>query len=111
MVVLTYAYRCPECQGVFDLTVGSRDEYLEARPVCPSGCKASPRRHNPAPYAPSLTDGKARMDAKYPYTSSVLPRFMKGCRHTRDGKPIIESKAHERNVMAGGGNGERWDRE
>lgn len=37
---------------------------------------------------------------QYPYVSHALPRRMAGCKTTREGKPIIESKRHERNVMA-----------
>lgn len=36
----------------------------------------------------------------YPYVSNALPRRLAGCRTTAMGKPIIESKRHERNVMA-----------
>jgi hypothetical protein len=68
-------------------------------------------RHAETPYHPGLTEGKGRMDRKYPYVSNQLPRGMKGCRHTKVGKPIIESKTHERNIMAGGGNGERFIRD
>lgn len=38
--------------------------------------------------------------SQYPYVSSALPRNLEGCRTTRGGKPIIESKRHERNIMA-----------
>lgn len=111
-MTLTYSYQCLECSKTFDLTVGSREEFLDARPKCSCGCS----RVRPAlsvPYAPTLTEGKARMDAKYPYVSHSLPRGgkMKTCRHNELGKPIIESKQHERNIMAGAGNGERYTRE
>lgn len=36
----------------------------------------------------------------YPYTSLSMPRWSKGCKHTKDGKPIINSQRHERQVMA-----------
>ncbi len=38
-----------------------------------------------------------------PYISSRLPRHLKGCRTTPSGKPIIETKQQEREVMARGG--------
>jgi hypothetical protein len=44
----------------------------------------------------------AGMEAKvhgYPYLSSSLPRNLKGCETNRQGKPIITSRNHERDVM------------
>jgi hypothetical protein len=38
--------------------------------------------------------------SQYPYVSSSLPRRLDGCKTDRQGKPIIESRRHERNVMA-----------
>lgn len=38
--------------------------------------------------------------SQYPYVSTALPRKLEGCRTDRSGKPIIESKRHERNIMA-----------
>lgn len=38
--------------------------------------------------------------SQYPYVSNALPRRLPGCRTNRQGKPIIESRRHERNVMA-----------
>ena len=40
----------------------------------------------------------ARADSQYPYVSSRLPRNLKGCECAADGKPIIQSKAHEDRV-------------
>lgn len=37
---------------------------------------------------------------QYPYVSTSLPRRLEGCKTNRQGKPIIMSKRHERNVMA-----------
>jgi len=37
---------------------------------------------------------------KYPYASNRLPRNMKGCPVTKEGKPIITSQTHEREIMA-----------
>jgi hypothetical protein len=38
--------------------------------------------------------------SQYPYVSSSLPRRLAGCKTNSQGKPIIESRRHERNVMA-----------
>jgi hypothetical protein len=38
--------------------------------------------------------------SQYPYVSNALPRNLEGCGTTRDGKPIVMSKRHERNIMA-----------
>lgn len=38
--------------------------------------------------------------SQYPYVSHALPRNLSGCKTMRGGKPIIESKRHEREVMA-----------
>jgi hypothetical protein len=111
-VTLTYSYRCKECGHLFDLIVGSWEEFMATQPKCSCG-STRVHRYVPVGHIPVLTEGKARMDAKYPYVSHTLPRGgkMKGCRHTELGKPIIESKQHERNIMAGAGNGERYTRE
>jgi hypothetical protein len=37
---------------------------------------------------------------QYPYVSTALPRGLHGCKTNRQGKPIIMSKRHERDVMA-----------
>lgn len=36
----------------------------------------------------------------YPYVSQSLPRNLEGCKTNAQGKPIIESRAHEANVAA-----------
>jgi hypothetical protein len=47
---------------------------------------------------PQVDAGTCR--GQYPYVSHALPRKLAGCQTTRDGKPIIKSKRHERNVMS-----------
>jgi hypothetical protein len=48
----------------------------------------------------AMQNVKSRWDAKYPYVSSRLPRNLEGCRCTPEGKPIVESKSHEANILA-----------
>jgi len=38
--------------------------------------------------------------SQYPYVSNALPRNLAGCKVDRLGKPIVESKRHEREIMA-----------
>jgi hypothetical protein len=38
--------------------------------------------------------------SQYPYVSTALPRKLEGCKTNRQGKPVIMSKRHEREVMA-----------
>jgi len=38
--------------------------------------------------------------SQYPYVSQALPRNLDGCKTDKNGKPVIMSKRHERNVMA-----------
>lgn len=38
--------------------------------------------------------------SQYPYVSSSLPRRLAGCPTNSQGKPVIMSRRHERNVMA-----------
>jgi len=38
--------------------------------------------------------------SQYPYVSHALPRRLQGCKTDRKGKPIVESKRHEREIMA-----------
>ena len=38
--------------------------------------------------------------SQYPYVSNSLPRGLAGCRTNSQGKPVIMSRRHERNVMA-----------
>jgi len=45
----------------------------------------------------------AGIDAKvhgYPYVSSSLPRNLEGCDTNRQGKPIVTSRRHEREVIS-----------
>jgi hypothetical protein len=38
--------------------------------------------------------------SQYPYVSQALPRNLAGCKTAKGGKPIVESKRHEREIMA-----------
>lgn len=38
--------------------------------------------------------------SQYPYVSSSLPRNLEGCTTNSQGKPVIMSRRHEREVMA-----------
>lgn len=38
--------------------------------------------------------------SQYPYVSQALPRNLSGCKTAKGGKPIVESKRHEREIMA-----------
>lgn len=38
--------------------------------------------------------------SQYPYLSHALPRKLDGCRTDHRGRPIVESKRHEREIMA-----------
>lgn len=48
----------------------------------------------------TIGTGKIVMDKKYPYCSSRLPRNLDGCKTNRVGKPIVQSKRHEREIAA-----------
>lgn len=37
--------------------------------------------------------------SQYPYVSTALPRNLAGCKSV-GGKPLVESKRHERNIMS-----------
>jgi hypothetical protein len=36
----------------------------------------------------------------YPYESNSLPRGLSGCAKSKRGKPIVQSRSHERELMA-----------
>lgn len=38
--------------------------------------------------------------SQYPYVSNALPRNLDGCKTNSQGKPVIMSRRHERNIMA-----------
>lgn len=38
--------------------------------------------------------------SQYPYVSNALPRNLAGCRVDSKGKPIVESRRHEQEIMA-----------
>jgi hypothetical protein len=44
--------------------------------------------------------GIARKVHQYPYTSQTLPRNLEGCDHNKQGKPIITSQNHEKEIMS-----------
>lgn len=45
-----------------------------------------------------VDDGRNR--SQYPYVSSSLPRNLEGCSTNSQGKPVIMSRRHEKEVMA-----------
>jgi hypothetical protein len=47
---------------------------------------------------PQVDPGTNR--SQYPYVSTSLPRRLEGCKATKQGKPVIMSKRHEREIMA-----------
>lgn len=47
---------------------------------------------------PQVDPGTNR--SQYPYVSTSLPRKLEGCKTTKQGKPIVMSKRHEREIMA-----------
>ena len=109
-------FRCTACQCVTSVTYSDREEFLASdRPACEScGSKRT------VPFVDTSGCGevhlqggnaKASFDNMYPRVSFTLPRWMKGCEHTRDGKPIVRDKAHERNIMAGAYNNETYRRD
>lgn len=108
--MLTFTYRCRDCSEVFDLTFADRQSYIDAAPQCLCGSSRI-HRYAEVPHIPSTLNAKAKFDGMYPYVSHSLPRNMAGCKLNPAGKPIIESKAHERNIMAGAGNGDRYKRD
>lgn len=102
----TYAYRCSSCSFAED-----RFERMTKAPApcaCPA-CKAPTFERQIG--AGVIADARLRASNQYPYTSRRLPLNMKGCRHDGYGHPIIESQRHEREIMAGAGNGKKWNRE
>lgn len=47
-----------------------------------------------------ISDDVQNVVHKYPYVSSALPKNIGDCEKTKGGKPIIQSRAHERNICA-----------
>lgn len=48
----------------------------------------------------SLDTGKMGRDKQYPYVSRGLMRRISGAKHDAKGRPIVESKQHERELAA-----------
>lgn len=44
--------------------------------------------------------GIARKTHQYPYVSNALPRKLEGCELNKQGKPIITSQNHEKEIMS-----------
>ncbi len=37
---------------------------------------------------------------RFPVASNALPRWLPGCEHTKDGKPIVTSRAHRQSICS-----------
>lgn len=93
---MRYSYDCKKCGHQAEITKPvSQCRRDEPCPACGSLMHRDYQADNI-----SFADAKATADSKYPYVSNRLPRDLPGCNHDSLGKPIIESRAHERDVMA-----------
>lgn len=49
---------------------------------------------------PQISEDVKNVVHKYPYVSNALPRRIPGAEHTKDGKPIVMNRAHERSLAS-----------
>ncbi len=97
-----YHRRCRSCLHQFAVEMTPED-FIDADSIpCPE-CQSESRSDVPSAGGRASDLGaaaKARFDSMYPYVSRRLPRNMPGCRLNEKGQPVIESRQHERRIMA-----------
>lgn len=94
---MQYSYQCEKCGHQCCIEKRMKDA---TRPeYCPK-CDFTLVRDFVADNITGATAALANEIRGYPYVSSRLPRDLEGCRHDPIGKPIIESKSHEKEVMS-----------
>ncbi len=109
--MLTFPYKCRDCGREWQRSYRDKAAFMSAPlPRCTCGSSKVARQYA-VPFSHAAVNAKAKADGMYPYKSLRLPRHLPGCRHDSFGHPIIESKAHEREICAGAANGERYERD
>lgn len=90
---MIYCYTCDIC-GV---------TYEEQHPMGkqPAGvpCPCGEEAHRDWAAEGTQVDSKP-LDSMYPYVSNRLPRNLEGCKTDTNGKPVIMSKRHEREIAS-----------
>ena len=98
-----YEFTCGDCGGLTTTAIPMRDapDLGEVGPVCGT-CGGTTRRVLSTSF--TFADAKLRADQKYPYVSRAWnPAQLRGVRSTKDGRAVIESASHEREVAAASG--------
>jgi len=92
---MKYTYWCDPCQANFEIVRSMKDATtVEPCPTCGGECGRDFQAEGATPSA-AVGDWN-----KYPYVSKRLPKNLEGCQTNKFGQPVIESKSHEREVMA-----------
>lgn len=93
---MIFCYRCDGCDAIRE------EEHRAGRapatircPACGRVCTRAFSAENKGVNAEKLT-----ADSQYPYVSKRLPRCLEGCMTNDKGQPVIESRRHEREIMA-----------
>ncbi|MGD9631424.1 MAG: hypothetical protein AB7V18_19465 [Pyrinomonadaceae bacterium] len=90
---MIYCYTCDICGVTYEETYGMGKQPQSI----PCKCGEQALRD----WAAEGTQVDDRpLDSKYPYVSNRLPRNLEGCKTDHNGKPVVMSKKHEREIMA-----------
>lgn len=103
--MVTYPYHCRDCAASFELDFESTEARLDAKPRCPKCSSTSVRVQFKAfansAQATACLNGKHFGDETYPHPDFQISRKAPGLRRFTDkGVPIIESRQHEREIIA-----------
>lgn len=106
---MLYAYRCtnPQCDHTQDIDLSIKSDGT-IKQMCPKGCGMTMERDIVANLQAS-TFGTAALarDRKFPIVSDSLPEWADGAEHDGEGRAVITSRTHAKEV--GKKNGCRWD--
>jgi hypothetical protein len=104
-----YAYRCgnPSCDHREEFNLSIKSD-ASVKQMCRKGCGMTMERDIVANLQAS-TFGTAALarDRKFPFASDSLPEYANGASHDGEGRAIIESRRHAKEVAKA--NGVRWD--
>lgn len=104
----SYDYRCEQCHEVqehFLRITSNAAEKLDCGKC--GGVKCTVRQFSAATFSSARLERERKL---YPYVSKSLPLQFNPKTGKRDREVVVESVSHEREIMAGALNGERFEK-
>lgn len=94
---MLFAYMCRMCREGF--TQSHRAGQAPESPVC-EHCGSTDTHRDYRAEGNKVNAEQVKSGQQYPYASRRLPRGLEGCPTDSEGRTVIQSPRHEREVMA-----------